>query len=170
MDFLGSRVADQFDQLGRSRAADQRVVDDDHALAGKIGREDIEFHGHAPLAQRLGRLDEGASDIAVFDETVVEGDAGLSRIADGCGNGRIGDRHDNIRFGRPLDGELLAQFLPHLVHALAVPFAVGSGKINKLEGAARRSGGGGCRAVPGDFFAAHHDDFAIFHLADLGAA
>ena len=170
MHFFGAGIADQLDQLRGGRPAHQRVVDDDHALSRQVRGEHVEFHGHAPFAQNLRGFDEGASDVAVLDESVVERDARLPRVADGCGNRRVGHRNDHIRRDGRFDGQLLAQFLPHFVDAFAVPFAVRSRKIDKLERAARGPARSTGRALPGDFLAAHDDNLAILHFGDIAAS
>ena len=57
---LGARVEEERDDLPRRVAADDRVVDEDDALAGHL-RERVELQADALLAQALVGLDERAA-------------------------------------------------------------------------------------------------------------
>ena len=60
VDLGRARVAKHPDDLAGRVAADDRVVDDDDALAGEDLRQRVELHPQAVLAELLARLDEGA--------------------------------------------------------------------------------------------------------------
>ena len=69
-----ARVEEHLHDLPRRVAADDRVVDDDDALARDLG-ERVELQLHALAAQRLVGLDERARDVAVLDQPFAERDA-----------------------------------------------------------------------------------------------
>src|SRR5919204_1339217 len=61
------------DDLPRRVAPDDRVVDDNHALAVDFGKR-IELQLYALLTKALVRLDEGPPDVAVLDQPFAEVD------------------------------------------------------------------------------------------------
>ena len=69
-------VAHHLHDLHRGRAAHDRIVDQDHPLAGHHGAIGAVLQAHADLAHRLRRLDEGAADIVIADDAELEGNAG----------------------------------------------------------------------------------------------
>ena len=58
------------------------------------------FSLHAHVADRVGRLDEGAADIVVADDAEIEGEARRLREADRRRRAGIGHRHDDVGLGR----------------------------------------------------------------------
>ena len=72
VDLGGSGLAQQrHDLLGR-RAPDDRVVDDGQPLAPHDLAERVELERDAPMAERLGRLDERPAGVAVADEALAD--------------------------------------------------------------------------------------------------
>src|SRR5438876_1211809 len=88
-----ARLAHQLDHLGGCRATDDRVVDDDEALALDDLPHRVELQVYTLVAHALVRLDEGAADVAVLDETFRIRDAGLMRVPDRGRRGGV--RHAN---------------------------------------------------------------------------
>src|SRR5687768_9986228 len=83
-------VAHHLHDLARGGAAHDRVVDQHDALAGHHGAIGRMFHAYAMVTDRLGRLDEGAPDVVISDDAVLEGNPGLPGIADPGWNAGIG--------------------------------------------------------------------------------
>ena len=65
-------VAHHLHDLDAGGAAHDRIVDQHDALALDHGAVGVVLHAHAELADRLGRLDEGAPDIVVADDAEFE--------------------------------------------------------------------------------------------------
>ncbi len=68
--------------LARSRPADDRVVDQDNALAFKQRPHRVQLHAHAEVAHPLLRLNKRAPYIVVADQPEVERNPALRRIPD----------------------------------------------------------------------------------------
>ena len=66
-------VAQQLYQTAAGRTADDGVIDHDDALALNSGAQGIQLETYGALALVLTRLDKGAGDIAVLDETDAYG-------------------------------------------------------------------------------------------------
>src|SRR4029078_603983 len=90
---------------------------------------------HAEMANMIGRLDEGPSDIVIADDAELERDPRLLRIADRGRHTRIGHRHDDVGRHRAFLGKLGAYLLAGLVDADALDPAVGPGEVDMLEDA-----------------------------------
>src|SRR6202022_4413872 len=73
VDLLRSGAPDHLHDLYRSGAAHDRVVDEDHALAGKIGPARIVLQTDAEVADLVGRLDESPADIVIADDAKLYG-------------------------------------------------------------------------------------------------
>ena len=166
----GAGVAQQLHQRAGGGAADERVVDHHHSLAGQVLGERVELQRDAALAEVLRGLDERAADVAVLDEAVVVRDAALAAVADGCGDGAVGHGDDDVGVDARLDGQLLAQALAHVVHVAAGPHAVGAAEVHELERAASGRGAGRERLAAGDLGALQRDDLAGLDLVDVDAA
>ena len=65
-------LAHHLDDLGRGRAAHDRIVDQDDPLALEVGAVGVVLEPHAEMADLVGRLDEGAADIMVADDAELE--------------------------------------------------------------------------------------------------
>ena len=87
------------------------------------------------MADRVGRLDEGAADIVVADDAELEGDAGLDGVAERRRHARIGHRDDDVGRDRALARQLGADPLARLVDAAALDDAVRPGEVDVLEDA-----------------------------------
>src|SRR5439155_11015915 len=130
-----ARLAQHLDDFRGRRATDDRVVDDDEALALDHLPHRVELQVYTLVAHALVRLDEGAADVAVLDETFRIRDARLMRVPDRRRRGGV--RHANNQVG--LDGRLAGQLTPHVhahwVEQLVADDAVGSGEVDVLEDA-----------------------------------
>src|SRR5437762_1934714 len=72
---LRAGFAGELDDLRRSRAADDRVVDQQHRLAAELEIDGVELAPHRLLPLVLPGHDEGAADVAVLDEALEIGRA-----------------------------------------------------------------------------------------------
>ena len=126
--------------LARRRAAHDRVVDDDEALARDLG-ERVELHADPLLAHALLGLDERAADVAVLDQPLAERDAGRAREADRRRRAGVGDRQHEIGLDRRFGGEALAHAHPRAVHLDAGEARVGPCEVEELEDAERAAVG-----------------------------
>ncbi len=169
MDLGGAGVAHHAHERARRGAPHDRVVDDDHALPAHVVVEHVELQLHALATQLVGRLDEGAADVAVLDETLVVFDAAGRRVADG-GRGRgVGHRDDDVGVDGVLAGQFLAETMAGVVNAQSVPAGVRAGEVDVLERAASLLLRGGHRPVGARDLALEHDDLPRLDLADLVA-
>ena len=131
-------LAHHLHDLQRGRAAHDRIVDEHDALAGEHVAVGVVLEAHAHVADRVGRLDEGAADIVVADDAEIEGQAGRLGEADRRRRAGIGHRHDEVGRRRRLARELGADPLAHLVDAAALDDRIGPGEIDVLEDAEAR--------------------------------
>ena len=117
-------------------AADDRVVDDDEALARDDVRERVELEPDAELAQRLRRLDERASDVGVLGEALPNGMPDCLGVADRGRRARLGHGDDEVG----LDGVLARPACGPSRRARRAPAAgdrgVGPRQVDVLEDAA----------------------------------
>src|ERR1700736_4718278 len=118
VDLLRSGAPDHLHDLYRSGAAHDRVVDEDHALAGKIGPARIVLQTDAEVADLVGRLDESPADIVIADDPQLEGQTRFLGIADRSRHPGIGHRHDDVRIASGFARELAPDALAGLVDAL----------------------------------------------------
>src|SRR5699024_9085761 len=81
VDLLGAGVPQELDDSGAGGAADDGIVDEHHALAPHHLGDGVQFDLHLVLPGALAGGDEGAGDVAVFDEPHGVGDAGLVGVA-----------------------------------------------------------------------------------------
>src|SRR3954462_13946607 len=88
--------ARHLDDLLRGRAANDGVVDDEHVLAEKLAPEGVELLPDGFLALRLPGHDEGATDVAVLEETLAVLDAELLRDLHRGGPGGVRNGHDDV--------------------------------------------------------------------------
>src|ERR1039458_1025604 len=128
------------------------------------------FWADAGLAAPVGRLDEGAGDVARLDHALGEGDPRLLGETDGRGGAGVGEGDDNVGVDRGLPGQLAAHLPSGLVEGLAAHDRMGPGEVDELEGAHRPP-----RLFDRDPYAADAgsvdgDDLAGFDLAnEVGA-
>ena len=66
MDLASPRLTQHANERPLRVAADDRIVDDDKALARNDIAEGIELEPNPELANRLGWLNEGSSDVGVL--------------------------------------------------------------------------------------------------------
>ncbi len=135
-----ARLAQHRDHLARRRAAHDRVVHDDEALAADVLGERVELESNATGAELLARLDERATDVPVLHETVAVGDAGGAREALRRGDPRLRHGHDHVGLDGRLPCELFAHPLPCGMHAAAEQVRVGPREVHELEEAELRVG------------------------------
>src|SRR6476620_8807921 len=136
VDLRGAGVAQHADDLAGGVAADDRVVDDDQALAGDYLRQRVELQPQAVFAQLLAGLDEGPGDVAVLDQTVVPRQPGSAREPGGSGVARVRHRDHQVGLDRRLAPEDLAHPPARLLQDLALQAAVGAGEVDVLKDAA----------------------------------
>ena len=153
----------------RSRAAHQRVVDQDDAFARDRGAVGRMLHAHAEFADALGRLDEGAADIVVSDDPEFVRHAGKLAVAEGGRHAGIGHRHHDIDLGVTLAGQLRAERLADFVDRTAADDRIRPREIDVFEDAGpwryRRKGFVDFGLDGLDSM--EHDDFAGFDVTDI---
>ena len=81
VNFTRSGVAQHLQQRARRIAAHNAVIDHHQAAVTHIFFDHVEFQRHTLLAQRVGRLDKSAPNIAVLDEAIVIGNFGHAAVA-----------------------------------------------------------------------------------------
>ena len=135
MDLRRPRVPHHLDQAGAGRAADDGIIHQDDAPALHCLPQGVQLQADGPLPAVLAGLDEGASDVAVFDETYTVGDTGAAGIADGGRDTGVRHAHNHVRADRVLHGEVFSGLLPGQLHRRAVDHGVRAGKIDVLKGA-----------------------------------
>ena len=133
--FLRAGLAQHLDDLRRGGAAHDGVVDDDDALALDHLLQRVELQVDALVAHALVGLDERAADVAVLDEALGVGDAGLVRVADGGGGRGVRHADDDVGVDGRLAGQLAAHVHAHRVQQLVADDAVGAGEVDVLEDA-----------------------------------
>ena len=133
MDLRGTCFAQHRDDLARGRAAHDRIVDHDQALAADVLGQRVELHAHTTTALLLARLDERTADVAILHQAVAVRDARRARVALGRGDPRLGNRHHHVGFDRGLAGELFSHALARGVHTAPVEVRIGPGEVHELE-------------------------------------
>ena len=128
-------MADHLDDLGRGRAAHDRIVNQDDPLAFEVGAVGVVLEPYTQMADLVCRLDKGAPDIMVADDPELERQPRFGGKAERRRNARIGHRHDDISIDRGFARQLATNALPRLVDAVAFEHAVGARKINVLKDA-----------------------------------
>ena len=143
-------IAHHLDDLHAGGAANDRIVDQDDALAVDQRRIGVVLQLDAEVADFLARLDEGPADIVRADDPELERNARCLAEADRRGNAAVGDRDDIIGLDRRLARQLGADVLADFVDRLAVGDRVGPREIDMLEDArprrrpCRTAGRSGC--------------------------
>ena len=135
-------LARHLHDFARRRAADDRIVDEQHDLVLELHADRVQLLAHALLAQRLARHDERAPDVAVLDEALAIREPERVRELQRGRPARVGDRDHDVdvpRLGNAADlvRELLAHVEARLVHRRAVDHRVGPREIDVLEDARR---------------------------------
>src|SRR5580658_3505510 len=83
VNFGGTGFADHAHDLTAGRAADDRIVHQDHTLAFEHAAHGIQLELHAKVADGLLGLDEGAADIVVADQSQAKRNSRFRGIPDG---------------------------------------------------------------------------------------
>ena len=139
MDLARSRGLQHLDDLLGRRAPHDRIVHEDHALAGHDRAHRVQLHLHAEVADGLLRFDERAADVVIAHEPHAVGDPALLRVAERREDPRVGHGHDHIGNDRMLPREAPAEGAPRLGDRLAEDGRVGSREIDVLEDAESRA-------------------------------
>ena len=129
----GARLAQHLHHLGRRGAAHDGVVHHHQPLAGDHLLHGVELQVDTLVAQALVGLDESAAHIAVLDQPLAVGDAGLMGVADGGRDGGVRHADHHIGLDRGLTGQLPAH--PHTcrVEELTPEHAVRPREVDVLE-------------------------------------
>ncbi len=80
MNFLRAGFAHHPDNLFRGRAAHNRIINQDDALAFDQVAYRIQFDAHAETANRLLRLDKGAADVVIAHQAKAKRQAAFRRV------------------------------------------------------------------------------------------
>src|SRR5262249_8948729 len=151
------------------RPTNDGIVDEDDAPAFQQIAYRVELELHAEVTDPLLRFNERPADVVIADQTESKGDAALGGVSNGRRNAGVGNRNHQIgrysRFAR----ELATHLFTALLHPAVENLAVGAGKVDVLENAARLRNTS--RVSPrGDAVGGHHDQFAGLDVAlELGA-
>ena len=137
MHFLGARVAHHANDLLAGGAAHDGIVDQHHALARQHMAHRIQLQLHAEVAHPLLRLDEGAANVVVADQSELQRNAALMREAHGRGHAGVGHGNHDVGLDRRFERKLPAHGVARLLHRASEDHAVGPRKIHVLEDAAR---------------------------------
>ena len=165
MHLAGAGLAQHAHERTLGVAAHDGVIDDDQPLIGDHLAQGIQFEPDAELANRLGGLDEGASDVGVLHEALGEGDARLLRIADRAVTARLRHGDDQVGVGGVLARETLADVDARGLHAAVRDRRVGSREVDELEEAAL--GLGLREAMCAQAVLVDGDELARLDLADV---
>src|SRR5450432_3268232 len=130
--------SDHVDDLARGRAAHDRVVDHDDALALEDLAHGRELELDAEVTDLLRGLDERAPHVVRAHEPLVVGDAALARVADGGRDARVRHGNDDVGLDGVLSREATAHALARAVHRAPVDRRVGAREVDPLEDAAVR--------------------------------
>ena len=133
VDFLRARSAELVHLGLGGGAADDRVVDDDDALALDHFRDHIELEANRVHTLGGRRLDEGPTDIAVGDDPLAVRQTGSACEARRSGPAGVGHGQDGVGIDRGFLGEALAEALADALHRVAEHHAGLAGEIDMLE-------------------------------------
>ena len=100
MHFARARLPHHPHNFAAGRAAHQRIVHQNHALALQQVAHRIQLQLHAEVANGLRWLDERAAHIVIADQRVAERQARFRRIAQRRRHARIRHRNHNVGIGR----------------------------------------------------------------------
>src|SRR5262249_17505751 len=118
---FGGAWATQHGHDSRSGGATHdAVVEQRGALIPQNLWKPVGLQVHPSVALLLLRLDEGATDVAVFDQPLAVRQPRRTREADGRGRSRVWHGHDEVSLDRVLAGELLAHAFARRVDQLAI--------------------------------------------------
>src|SRR5437588_6068853 len=129
-------VAHHADDFAAGGAADDRIINQHHALPFQQMLHRIELQSHAEIAHALLRFDEGAAYVMIADQTKAERDSALIGKAHAGSNSRIGNWHDKVGVHRSFASQLATQGFAALLDRPANDHTVRTRKVYVLEDAA----------------------------------
>src|SRR5689334_12286124 len=135
MHLAGARRADHLDDLAAGGAPHNRVVhqDDPLVLQHRPVRRVLQLHSE--VADVVGGLDEGSTDIVIADDTDLERDTAFRRVAHRGWNAGIRHRHDDISRHAALTRQFRADALARVIDRRALHHRVRTRKVNVFEDA-----------------------------------
>src|SRR5258708_24351999 len=133
VDFFCTDFANHSDDFAAGGAADDGIIDEYHALAFDQAADRIELELHTEITDGLRRLDEGAADVVVADQTHAERNPGFKRVADGRGDAGIRHGDDDVRIHGMLARKEASEHLAAFIYGAAENDAVRAGEIDVLE-------------------------------------
>ena len=127
-----------FDDFPAGGSAHDGVVHQQDVFAFKLAVHRIQLLPHGFFTRRLSGHDEGAADVAVFDEPFAIRFAQICGQLHRAGAAGIGNRHHDVDLAQvQLPFDFFRQFNPHidarLVNGHAVDNGIRAGKINIFE-------------------------------------
>ena len=137
MNFFRAGFAHHAHNLFRSRAAYNRIIDQNYALAFDQMAHGIQLDADAEAADRLLRFNERAADIVVAHQTEPERQATFRRVTNRRRHARVRNRHDEVDIGGVLDREALTHLVPRAIHGLTKDERVGPREVHMLKNAHR---------------------------------
>src|ERR1051326_4682315 len=164
MDLSRAGAAHHAHDLSAGGAAHDGIVNQDDTLAFERAAHRIELELHAEIAHRLLRLDEGAANVVVADQSEAKWNTTLGGVSHGRGDAGIGPSNHDVGIYRSFARQLPAEQLAADVDWPSENHAVRPGKINVFENACRllRFGRVVARRNP---FRANHNHLAGFYVA-----
>ena len=136
MYLFGSGVAEHLHNAVAGGAADDGIIDHNHALSIDCLLQDIQLYPDAGFPAALARLDKGTAHVTIFHKGGTVGDAGLKGIAEGRRIAGLGYAHHQVCLHRAVHGQESAGLNPRLIDADAVEMTVRAGKIDVFKDAA----------------------------------
>ena len=125
--------AHHLDDLAAGGAAHDRIVHQDHPLAGQHDAVGGVLQLHPEIADVVGGLDEGAADIVVADDAEVERQAALGGVAHRGGDAGIRHRHHHVGRHGGLARQLGADGLARVVDRRALHHRIRTGEVDVFE-------------------------------------
>ena len=127
MNLSSSGLLEHLHQSPLGVAANDGVVHHNQPFSCNHLSEGIELEPDTQLANGLGGLNKGSTDIGVFYESVAKGDAALLAKTN-CGRGsRFWRWHHKVCLNRELLGQCSTHLNPRLIDNPAVNGSVGAG-------------------------------------------
>ena len=127
-----------FDDFAAGGAAHDGVVNQQDVFAFEFAVHRVEFLAHGFFAGGLAGHDEGAADVAVFDEAFAVGFAQVGGEFHRAGAAGVGDGHDDVDVGQidfafDFFGQGDAHVDARLIDGYAVDDGIGTGEIDVFE-------------------------------------
>src|ERR1051325_5345592 len=139
VDFLRACRAHHPHDFAAGRTPDDRIVDQDDALAVQNAPHRIQLDLHAEVPNRRLRLDERPSDIVIADQSHPKRHARLLRVPHRGADAGVGHRNDDVAADRLFARQHAPEIRAYFVHAASEYVAVGPREVDVLENAARTS-------------------------------